>query len=210
MRPESPIRLPAAADSGVRAVAFDLDGTLVHSALDFDAMRAETGCPPGMGLLEYLGTLTDPDAVCRGHRVIERHELAGARDSTWMPGAQSLLAGLRALGLPTAILTRNMRPAVELVRERLGLDVDVVVTREDCAPKPSPDGLHRIADALSVPVRQLVYVGDFLYDLQAARAAGALACLYLQNGNAHYAGHADWVVSHHDQLGEWFRQRYGG
>lgn len=210
MNPDWPVRLPLDADPGVEAVAFDLDGTLVHSALDFDAMRAETGCPPGMGLLEYLETLDDPEAMAQGHRVIERHELAGARGSIWMPGARALLGELQALGLPTAILTRNMRPAVELVRERLGLSVDLVVTREDCAPKPSPDGLHRIAGALSVAVQRLVYVGDFLYDLQAARAAGAVACLYLQDNNGHYAEQADWVVSHHDQLGHWFRQRQGG
>jgi beta-phosphoglucomutase-like phosphatase (HAD superfamily) len=35
-------------------VIFDMDGTLVDSPLDFDAMRREIGCPPNRGLLEHI------------------------------------------------------------------------------------------------------------------------------------------------------------
>jgi len=186
----------------VRAVAFDLDGTLVDSRLDFAAMRAELGFPDGIGLLEHLATLSDPEAVAQAWLVIARHEMQGAECATWMPGADALLGRLRARGIPTAVLTRNMRPAVDRVRERLGLDVDLVLSREDCAPKPAPDGLLHIAAGLAVRPAQLVYVGDFLFDLQAARAAGAVACLYRSGDNGRYAAFADWVIDHFDEFAD--------
>lgn len=186
----------------IRAVAFDLDGTLVDSRLDFPAIRAELGFPDGVGLLEHLATLDDPEQVAWGNAVIAHHEMHGAACATWMPGANTLLERLREHGVPTAILTRNMRPAVELVSERLGLDVDLVLSREDCAPKPAPDGLLQIAAGLAVRPVELVYVGDFLFDLQAARAAGSVSCLYRTAENADYATSADWVIDHFDEFAE--------
>ena len=56
----------------VRGIIFDLDGTLVDSRLDFDAMRHEMGLPTGIPILEGLAAIPDgldrelPSAgVCR-------------------------------------------------------------------------------------------------------------------------------------------------
>ena len=38
--------------SGIKGVVFDLDGTLVDSRLDFDAIRAELDFPQGRPILE--------------------------------------------------------------------------------------------------------------------------------------------------------------
>lgn len=190
----------------IRAVAFDLDGTLIDSRLDFAAIRRELGFPEGRGLLEHIDTLDDPAAVARAHAVIERHEMTGAAAACWMPGARELLESLRSAGLPTAILTRNMRAAVEQARRSLGLAVDYIVTREDCRPKPDPDGLQRIARHFDVQPAELVYVGDFVFDLEAARRAGAVACLYRYGNNGRFAAQADWVVDHLDELRGAFTQ----
>ncbi len=198
-------RLPA----GIAAAAFDLDGTLVDSGLDFRAIRRELGFPEGRGLLEHIATLDDPAAIAHAHAVIEDHEMAGAASARWMPGARELLDCLAVLGVPTAILTRNTRAAVECCRGALRIPVDVVVTREDCLPKPNPDGLYRIARRLRLPVSSLVYVGDFVYDLQAARAAGALACLYRYGDNSRFAEQADWVVDHLEEVADAFRRARG-
>src|SRR5690606_25445099 len=98
------------------------------------------GCPEGAGLREYAAGLTENDAA-RVHRIIHEHEMAGAMAATWIPGAQNWLSALRAQLLPTGILTRNARPATALTLSRLGIDVDIVLTREDCLPKPDPQGL---------------------------------------------------------------------
>lgn len=191
--------------SGIRAVAFDLDGTLIDTRLDFAAMRHQIGCPDGCGLLEYIDTLTDPTEVAAAHAVIERHEMAGAGAATWMPGAAGLLTELRRWDYPVAILTRNMRAAVDMVCRNLAIPVDVILTREDCKPKPDPEGLLSICAAFGIQPSELLYVGDFIYDLRTAHAAGALSCLYRYGRNHSYAAEADWVVDRLDELAEAFR-----
>ena len=182
-----------------RGVIFDLDGTLVDSQLDFAAIRAATGCPEGIGLLEYAAGLAD-DAAARVHGTIHEHEMAGAMAATWVPGADTWLAALRKQCLPTGILTRNSRAATALTLSRLGIEVDIVLTREDCLPKPDPDGLLHIARQWALPCDALVYVGDFRYDIEAARRAGMQAWFYDTGRHSHFGAQADRVFGHFNEL----------
>ncbi|MGC3872245.1 HAD family hydrolase [Halomonas sp. GXIMD04776] len=192
--------------SNITVVAFDLDGTLIDSRLDFPAIRQELGFPEDVGLLEHIATLEDSDQVQHAHQVVHRHEMAGAAAATWMPGARELLDSLHDVGLHTAILTRNTRQAVELAKRNLEIPIDLTLTREDCAPKPSPDGLKKIANHFSATTPQLIYVGDFLFDLQTAKAAGALGCLYRYGDNHRFTEDADLVVDHLNELAFLFLQ----
>lgn len=179
-------------------ISFDLDGTLVDSQLDFSAMRQALGFPDHIGLLEHMATLP-PNEAQQAAQIIHQYEMAGAERACWMPGAEKVIRALQQQNHPIVILTRNTRDAATLSLNRLGITADLMLTREDCAPKPDPEGLHRIAQHFEHPVKQLVYVGDFIYDLKTARNAGAIACLYRYEKNQHFSHLADWVV---DQLPE--------
>ena len=61
----------------MRGVIYDLDGTLMDSRLDFDAMRDEMGLPPGQPILETLETL-ESDLRQRCDEILKRHESKGA------------------------------------------------------------------------------------------------------------------------------------
>lgn len=189
-----PVMTPTEPISVFAAVIFDLDGTLADTGLDFQAIRRELGFPDGIGLLEHIDTLDTPELVAHAHAVIDRHEMEGAARATWIDGAEAALDQLNRAGCPTAILTRNSRKAVERTREVLGIDVDLILTREDCRPKPDPDGLWQIARALDVDPAQCVYVGDFIYDLECARNAGMTACLFRNHRNGAFEPHADLVL----------------
>ncbi|WP_101674264.1 HAD family hydrolase [Alloalcanivorax mobilis] len=185
------------------AVVFDLDGTLVDSNLDFAALRRELGFPEGEGVLEHLATLSDPRRIERSRTIIDRHEMQGAASATWIDGAQALLERLHDHAVPTAILTRNSRAAVARTRATLGLSVELILTREDCAAKPDPDGLLRITRTLALVPSRTLYVGDFIYDLQAARNAGMVAVLYCNGRNQRFAADADLVVDRLETLLDW-------
>ncbi len=161
-----------------KGVIFDLDGTLADSRLDYARMRVDLGLAPATPILEALAA--EPNAAVRerGHAIILEHELAGARAATAMPGAVELVAELRAQGMRCGVFTRNARAVTELTLARLGLVVDHVVAREDAPPKPDPTGLLRICQAWGVEVGAVVYVGDYLYDLEAGRNAGMRTVLY--------------------------------
>lgn len=187
------------------AIAFDLDGTLVDSGLDFVAIREELGFPQGIGLLEHIATLTDPAAVAHAHAVIHHFEMAGAARATWMPGAQELLRYLQDLDVPVAILTRNSREAVAATDAALGLGIELILTRDDAPPKPDPGGLALIAEQLAAAPERMTYVGDYVDDLTAARRAGMMAGLYRNERNARFAGQADYVIGHFDELRKFWR-----
>lgn len=185
--------------SPLQGIIFDLDGTLVDSRLDFTAIRNELGCPAGQGVLEFIDSL--PEAKQQhAHAVVLRYERQGAERATWMPGARDCLQQLAAQGVPTAILTRNARAVAALTVQRLEIPVQRVLAREDAPPKPAPDGLLAIASEWQIAPAAIAYVGDFKFDLLAARNAGMVGVYYDGDGaNTH--GHlADRVIRHFREL----------
>ena len=196
--------------STIEGVVFDLDGTLVDSRLDFDELRRRLGFPPGQPILEHLATLNDPIQAATAEKIIADYEMACAKGARWMPGAQTLLKQLRRQNVPTAILTRNIKSATQLMMETLAISVDRVLTREDCRPKPAPDGLLLIAESLGLNTSASIYIGDYVFDLEAARSANMIACLYRNQRNGAFVDKADWVIDHFDQLTQAFIERRQG
>jgi len=171
----------------LRAVLFDFDGTLTRpGALDFAAVKRELGCPADSLVLEWIEAL--PAGVQREKALaaLERFELAAAAQSEPNADAERLVRELRARGLKIGVLTRNGLPAVRRALARFrdldAGDLDVIVTRDDgIPPKPAPDGVLHAAAALGVSPAETLVVGDYVLDMLAGRAAGALTA-YLTNG----------------------------
>jgi phosphoglycolate phosphatase-like HAD superfamily hydrolase len=92
-------------------------------------------------------------------------------------GCVELLSLLSERRVPTAILTRNMRDAVDAFVRRFGFSFQAVYTREDGPPKPSPHGPRVLCQALGFPPAQTLAVGDYKFDVIAARDAGCRTAL---------------------------------
>ena len=182
----------------LRAVLFDFDGTLTHpDALDFAAIKREVGCPPDQFVLEWILALPHGEARDAAASALERFELAAADASAPNEGAEELVHRLKENGLAVGVLTRNGLSAVERTLDRFpsltAADFDVVVTRDDdVAPKPAPDGVLHAAALMGAAPEQTLVVGDFLLDMQAGRAAGAVTA-YLANGGEAGGGTAGAV-----------------
>lgn len=161
----------------IRAVIFDLDGTLVRTRLDFAGLRRQLGFPDGVGILEHIESLTGA-ARQSAAAAVRAHEMDCAETATWMPGALDLLTSLRNADLPWGVVTRNTREAAQAVLGQLTEHTYTLLAREDCPPKPDPAGPLTLAREWEVPPDEVLFVGDFIYDLQAARAAGMPSCLY--------------------------------
>ncbi len=156
----------------LKGVVFDMDGTLTVSPLDFDLIRAECGIPKGRPILEYIEGR--PESERRRMRgVLHRHERRAARQCTLRDGAKEVTEELVRRGVKTALLTRNSWESVQTVLRRFGLRFDCCVSRDDGEPKPSPQPVLRIAGELGLAPAELLVVGDYVFDVQAGRAAGA-------------------------------------
>ncbi len=178
----------------VRAVLFDLDGTLLDSAPDLagacNDMRAERGLPAlpyaqlrclvGSGARGMVGA---GFGVAPGDERFEalrdefllRYENRMTRDTALFAAVPSLLEGLGRRGLPWGIVTNKAaRFAVPLV-QWLGLTGTLTaLVCGDTTPhaKPHPAPLLEAARRIGVPAADCVYVGDDVRDVDAGRAAG--------------------------------------
>jgi len=158
----------------LRCVIFDLDNTIVDSDLDFAAIRAEIGTEGP--ILEYRAAAGEAEKQ-RVDEILDRHERRAAETCTLSDGAVELLSFLRARGIRTALLTRNSRQSVNTVLARHKLQFDFIVSREDSAPKPSPEPIFLICERFGVRPGESLVIGDYLYDVQTGQAAGARTIL---------------------------------
>jgi HAD superfamily hydrolase (TIGR01509 family) len=156
---------------------FDLDGTLTVAVHDFAAIRRELEIPEGFDILGHLTSLPPHHAQPLHDRLQEIElELAGLTRAA--SGALALLELLRKNGATLGILTRNTRENALRTLELVGLGSffhpDHVLGRDEAQPKPDPDGIHRLARIWETDPETTVMVGDYQYDLQAGRSAGAM------------------------------------
>jgi HAD superfamily hydrolase (TIGR01549 family) len=185
----------------IKAVIFDLDGTITRPFFDFDAIREEMGLDRNSGpVLEAMEKMT-PQQRQNAEKILNFHEQQAVQQSTLNTGAKRTLRALRKAGIGIGILTRNRRSNALAVAEKHGLKFDAIVDREDGPVKPDAFGVLQICKQFVVSPRETLLVGDYLFDLLCAKAAGAIAVLLANHDSAHqFAEHADFTIERIDQL----------
>ncbi len=189
----------------IRAVIFDMDGTLTRPTLDFPAIRAEIGL--GEPLLETMIALAAGPERDRAFAILERHEERAAEVSELNDDVPEVLSFLESHRVPAALVTRNSRASVRRVLEKHRLGFEVVVTREDAPAKPRPEPLWLICERLGIPPAAALMVGDFKLDILAGRNAGTRTALLTNGGPAKFLPEAppDHVVPRLGELRALFR-----
>lgn len=173
----------------LRAVLFDMDGTLVTS--DAAVERAWTtwaseygvdpvevlsqahGAPAESTVDRMLPQLDPPARMAAAARQLELQydDLSGVAAA---PGAAEVLAVLDQRGLPWAVVTSADQRLAKVRLGAAGIDTPLLVTIEDITRgKPDPEGYLRAAELLAVDPQYCLVVEDAEVGLQAGRAAGA-------------------------------------
>ena len=90
------------------------------------------------------------------------------------PGLIELLDAIKQAGLVRGVATNRTNTMGNVIIEHnLKKSFDIVVTASDVAkPKPFPDELEKIMGAYALLPRQIVFIGDSIYDKKAAESAG--------------------------------------
>lgn len=178
----------------IRAVLFDLDGTLIDSAPDLgaaaDAMRTARGMPSlplemyrpmaGAGARGMLGvafglTPEAPEFATLREEFFCNYEARMTRSTIVFDGVAQLVANLLQRGLRWGIVTnKSQRFTNPLVASIADFSSAAVVVSGDTTPhsKPHPEPLLFAARSLGVLPAQCLYVGDDERDIQAGKSAG--------------------------------------
>ena len=192
----------------IDTIIFDLDGTITEPFFDFDAIRRDMGLAPDAGpILELMETMPD-DEKRRVAAILSKHEKLGIAQSKLNTGAEQTLRILRDRGINIAILTRNSTANAAAVLDKHGLTFDHIVSRDDGPVKPDPFGVNLLCEKFSTTPQRTLVVGDFLYDLLSAKAAGATAVLIKTHKDADdFSTHADISIDSLTELLDIIEQR---
>lgn len=180
----------------IKAVVFDLDGTLVEFNLDWKTVRAEVmqfflnQSFPGSifsvneSIFEMLkkakvymrnnGREEREFSAIQKHvfSIANGHELKAARETSLLPGAFETLKTLKKRGLRLAIFTINSKKSTDLILDNFRLQrfFDAIITREAVPEvKPDPSHLATVLKALNVNGDEAIVVGDSKVDMGSAK-----------------------------------------
>lgn len=184
---------------------FDLDGTLIDSVYQHvlawhDALTAvgidlavwrihrRIGMSGGLFtnmLVRETGADIDQATFDELPRLHANAYLERADSVRPLSGAQALLNHLQERGMPWAIATSGRMETARSAFDMLGIDPEeqVIITRDLVThAKPDPDLFLAAADQLGIDPHNAVVVGDSIWDILAARRAGALSVGLLAGG----------------------------
>ena len=186
----------------IKAVIFDLDGTLVPFTLDVKACRikvirylTEQGFPASLFSMnetafdmlvkvkKYIKTtrikkqkFAEIEKVV--HSIVEGFELEAAQSTEMFSGVLETLKTLKDMNVKIALCTISGEKAAKRIIDRFGLEAffDAVIMREDVpAVKPDPIHLEAVLAALKVGAQEAVSVGDSAKDIICASHLKVLA-----------------------------------
>lgn len=202
----------------IRAVLFDLDGTLADTALDLGGalnfVLRRHGLPEksmaqirphashGANGLLKLGAGITPDHPQHAQwrqEFLDRYDVCYADRTVLFDGINALLQALAERGIPWGIITNKPAQFTDKLIPKLDFAVPpaVIVSGDTCGePKPSVKPMFYACEKIGVKPEDCVYLGDAERDMQAAKNAGMQAVL------------VNWgYLSAEDHTEEWLQDR---
>jgi len=185
----------------IKAVIFDLDGTITQPYFDFDIVRTQMGLGKNDGpVWEAMQKMTSKQRH-QAEDILKYHEDLAVKRSQLNIGAQRTLKKLKQAGIGVGILTRNLRKNALAVGQKHGLQFDIVIGREQGPVKPDTFGVLEICRYFSVETSNTMLVGDYLYDMLCAKSAGCIAVLLANHSKAdQFSEHADFTIESLEQI----------
>lgn len=186
----------------VKAVVFDLDGTLASFNLDYMVVRAEVrgflikkGIPASIlstneSIFEMLKKTAiflknsgkaerTIQAVCDDALAIaEKFELEAAKTTSLLPGVIDILQALKRMNLKLGLCTINSRKSTDFILKRFDMAkfFDATTPRTKVTyVKPNPEHLKATLRDLEVNPNEAVLIGDGTSDMICAREVGVIA-----------------------------------
>lgn len=201
----------------MRAVLFDLDGTLIDTAADFiriiqnmcreenkpviDAstirMQVSEGARAMVKLVYPELAIDDQTFLKHRQRFLDLYSENIAVETALFTGMDALLKDLEQQNIPWGIVTNKPRHLSEQLLKALQLEqrCAVLVCPEDVKhSKPDPEPMFLAANKINIPASKIIYVGDHPRDIDAGRHADMYTIL---------AGYGYLPLAHKNDLTAW-------
>ncbi|GAA0807950.1 HAD family hydrolase [Psychrobacter piscatorii] len=185
----------------VKAVLFDLDGTLIDTAADFVriigkmSLENDWQAPPEAEIREQVSAgasamvqlmlrhndqleVSEEALLAFRQQFLDDYEADICVDSCLFEGLEAVLVDLDSKGVPWGIVTNKPRYLAEKLLNKMQLDerCAVLVCPDDVSrSKPDPEPMYMALEKLGIPrgaAGCVLYVGDHIRDIEAGKAAG--------------------------------------
>jgi len=193
----------------IRAVLFDLDGTLADTAPDLGHALNRQRIARGLSALPIELVRTEASSGARGllglgfnikpgdsgyeamrDEFLDFYAVRLCHDTCLFPGMAELLDQLDSRRLPWGIVTNKPARFTDPLMQQLGLSLRAacIISGDTTAhAKPHPEPLLAASRALAVAPADCIYLGDDQRDVEASLAAGMVPIIasYGYLGNSH-------------------------
>jgi phosphoglycolate phosphatase len=183
----------------LKAVIFDLDGTLINSAIPFKEMKRKViaflhanGVDDRLLNEDMLSTEIIDLAICCLQRkdssvnqvseilaqvsnIMNEVELQSTGNATVIEGVPRTLRVLKERGLKLGVMTRGCSEYTHKILSKFSLNrfFDAVAARDDVdQPKPNPEHAFHLLRLLGVKAQETLFIGDHWSDAECAKQAG--------------------------------------
>ncbi|MDM3872093.1 HAD-IA family hydrolase [Porticoccus sp. W117] len=208
----------------IDAVLFDLDGTLLDTALDFtdvvnqllqeenratmDYCQVRSAVSHGsVGLIETAFQLSTDDPAFNPlrQRLLDLYINCLTNKTRLFPGLEKLLSRLAKGSIPWGIVTNKPVLYTTPIVEGLQLKPAAVICPDHVThTKPHPESVHLACQQIGCCAENTVMVGDHLRDVEAGRNAGAISIAaaygYLNQNEDASDWQADYIAHHSEDL----------
>lgn len=183
----------------LKAIIFDMDGTITKPVLDFEAIRIELGLPTLEHISHQLSQLSEEKQQAAWH-IIHKHEANATERQELQPGFLEVLELCRQHGLKVGLITLNVRHSVDQLCEKFNLQFDEIITREFEPIKPSPEPLLHLLRKWDIEPAESFMIGDYIHDLECANQAEATSCYFNNPGAEDFSEQANYTVDSMTEL----------
>jgi len=176
----------------LKAVIFDLDGTIVDVPYDWPLIKEKLGTQ-GAPILFYLSGLKEPEKSEK-LRLLEKYEEKATAKAVLKKGIPRLMDFLEEKGIKKILVTNNSRKNVAPLLKRFSLDFDYILTRESGLWKPSGAPFLAALKELGIEKEECCVVGDSHFDIKAAQEAGIAQVFIISQKKEQFTSNSVEVV----------------
>lgn len=202
----------------IRAVLFDLDGTLVDSAPDFipavNQLRKEHQLAPlddnciratvsngarALVTLALGSSEGDEEFESQRLRLLQLYRQELGRNSCLFPGIEALLQNLESQNIDWGIATNKPEEFTTPLLDRLQLSsraACVICPDHVSERKPHPESIHLGCKIINCSADESIYIGDHKRDIDCGNGAGAITIAalygYIEDGD----NPTEWLADH--------------